>query len=197
MNKIKNVKSAIVDGALIIAMMIGVTSCGNSTKVEDTKEVAEESNEAKFDENKTESDADFLVDAAEINLMDIQLGALAMEKAMTNEVKELGKMMNDVHTKSLNELVDLAAKKSVTIPTSLTQDGMDKNKKLMDKTGKEFDKEYCDIMVNEHKDAIDRFEKAANNSTDIEIKDWATATLTTLRKHLDQAVMCQDNAKKL
>jgi putative membrane protein len=197
MRKIKYWKTAIIDGMLIIVIAFGITSCGNSTKPEDTKDTAEEHNDAKFDNNKTENDAQFLVDAAEINLMEIQLGNLAAEKGMTAEVKDMGKMMSEAHSKSLEELNGLATKKSVTVPTTLTDEGQSAYKKLNDKTGKDFDKDYCDMMVSGHKDAIDRFEKAADNSTDMDIKNWATTTLPALRKHLDQAITCQDNYKKM
>ncbi|MEP7168104.1 MAG: DUF4142 domain-containing protein [Bacteroidota bacterium] len=198
--KNKNLRTTIFDGiyiTAIVAMIFGFSSCMNSSKPEDTKEVAEEHNDAKFDDNKSEGDAQFLVDAAEINLMEIQLGNIAAEKGMMTEVKDMGKMMADAHSKSLDELKGLAAKKSVTIPTALTDEGQNAYKKLNDESGKDFDKDYCDMMVSGHKDAIDKFEKAADKSIDTDIKNWAIATLPALRKHLDMAITCQDNCKKM
>ena len=197
MKKLKNLKTALIDGTLIIALAFGISSCGNNAKTEDTKEVAEDHNEAKFDDNKTEGDAEFLVNAAEINMMEIQLGELVASKAMMGEVKELGKMMVTQHTKSLTELKGLAEKKMMTIPTELTNEGKDMYEKLNKKSGMDFDKEYCDMMVNGHKDAIDKFEKASANSTDADIKEWATSSLPALRTHLDHSMTCQTNCKKM
>ena len=197
MKKLKNLKTALIDGTLIIALAFGISSCGNNAKTEDTKEVAEDHNEAKFDDNKTEGDAEFLVNAAEINMMEIQLGELVASKAMMGEVKELGKMMVTQHTKSLAELKGLAEKKMMTIPTELTNEGKDMYEKLNKKSGMDFDKEYCDMMVNGHKDAIDKFEKASANSTDADIKEWATSSLPALRTHLDHSMTCQTNCKKM
>jgi putative membrane protein len=197
MKKRKNLSKVIIDGMLIAGIIVGVYSCGNSQKPEDTKEVAEEHNEAKFDEKKTENDAQFLVNAAEISLMEIQLGQLASTNAMMDEVKQMGKMMESDHTKSLNELKDLATKKSITIPTTLTDDGQSSYKKISDKSGKDFDKEYCDMMVDGHKDAIDKFEKASNDASDPDIRQWASATLPALRTHLDHAIKCQVDCKKM
>jgi putative membrane protein len=171
------------------------TSCDNSAKKEDTEEVAEEQNEAKFDDNKEEKNADFYVDVAEMNLMEIQLGQLAASKAVTDDVKELGKKMEAEHSKSLNELKALAEKKQVTIPTTLTEDGQDVYNKMNDKTGTDFDKDYCDRMVKDHKDAIDKFEKIVNKSTDADLQQWATSTLPALRSHLDHAMTCQEKLK--
>ena len=206
MNKMKKITILIIElvkeTALVllisgIAFISSLSSCSDPSKPDDSKALAEEHNDAKFNDNKMENDAQFLVNAAEINLTEIQLGNLAAEKGIMKEVKDLGKMTADAHSKSLDELKGLAAKKSVTIPTSLTEEAQNSYKKLNDESGKDFDKEFCDMMVNEHKDAIEKFEKAAEKSSDTDIKNWANSTLPALRKHLDQAVTCQDNFKKM
>ena len=180
--------------ASLILILTVLPSCNNG-KPEDTKEVAEEHNEAKFDASK-ESDSKILVNAAEINLEEIQLGQLAQKYSMNADVKSLGKMMETEHTKALADLQALANKKQITIPTSLTDKGQDANKKLMDKKGNDFDKEYCDMMVNGHKDAIDKFQKAATNATDADIRNWAAAMLPALRTHLDHSITCQKLCEK-
>ena len=68
-----------------------------NNKSEDTKEVDEESNEEKLDNNKSEKDAKFLVNAAKINMEEISLGKLAQEKRRMSHVKELGKMIENTH----------------------------------------------------------------------------------------------------
>jgi putative membrane protein len=197
MKNAKKIKVAIWNGLLAISMVTVLHSCDNSSKTTDTKEVAEDRNDEKFDTKKSEDDAQFLVNAAEINLKEIQLGNLAAEKGGNREVKELGKMMANAHSQAMEELKTLANNKAVTIPTSLTDDNQRDYKKLVDKSGHDFDKEYCDMMVDGHKDAIDKFEKASNNSADEDIKQWASTTLPALRKHLDQALICQEHSKKM
>ncbi len=184
-----------VSASLLLIFITVLPSCNNA-KPEDTKEVAEEHNDAKFD-NAKEDDANFLVSAAETNLEDIQLGQLAQTNSVNADVKSLGKMMEIEYTKSLSELQALAAKKQITIPTSLTDDGQDANKKLMDKQGKNFDKEYCDMMVSGHKDAISKFEKASTAATDPDIRTWALSMLPALRLHLDRSITCQKECEKI
>jgi putative membrane protein len=180
------------------AILLSIPSCQSSQpKKEDTKEVAKEENKSKYSDADKEKDSKFCVDAAEINLTEIELGKLAQNRSMNAEVKAMGKMMEDEHTVKLNELKSLADSKQISIPTGITEDGQDKVKKLNDKTVKDFDKEYCDMMVEGHKKAIDKFENAASTSSDPEIKAWASNTLNDLRKHLDHAIMCQDNVKKM
>ncbi len=188
-------KLAFGSASLLLVLAVLLPSC-NDGKPEDTKEVAKEQNDAKFD-NKKEDDAKFLVNAAEMNLEDIQLGILAQNNSMNAEVKSLGKMIETEHSKAFSDLQALAAKKQITIPTSLTDDGQDANKKLMDKKGRDFDKEYCDMMVSGHKDAIKMFEKASSDATDPDIRNWATSMLPALRTHLDRSITCQNQLEKM
>ncbi len=178
-------------------IILFITSCGNNSQPEDTKEVAEEHNDAKFDNNKQEKDAQFLVNAAEINLEEIKLGQLAQERGRAAHVKELGKMMENEHSKSLVALTALAKTKIITIPSSPTDNALDAYKKLNNKSGNDFDKAYADMMVSGHKDAINIFEKASLNSKDADIKNWATTMLIDLRKHLDYSIKCQKECEKI
>ena len=189
-------KTRLLQATFISATLLGVSACENSKKAEDTKEVAEEHNEAKFDDTAKEKDAQFLVNAAEINLEEIALGQLAQKNSMMTDVKNLGEMMEKAHTKSLSELTGLAKKKIITIPTSATDDANDAYEKLSNKTGSDFDTKYCDMMVKGHKNAIELFEKASTQSDDTEIRDWAATMLPELRKHLDHAITCQKKCEK-
>jgi putative membrane protein len=184
-------KTSLIKFSVLFTLIGGVTACENSTKVEDTKEIAEEHNDAKYDNTSKEKDAQFLVNAAEINLEENQLGLLAQQKSKTKIVIDLGKMMEESHLKLMAELTELAAKKIVTIPTTPTDNAKDAYNKLNEKSGKDFDKAFCKLMVDGHTSAVALFEKASTESKDMDIKLWATEILPTLRTHLDNAINCQ------
>jgi putative membrane protein len=179
----------------IVALILCLASCSGK-KSDDSKAVAEEHNDAKFDKAE-EKDAQFLVDASSINMEEIRLGELAQKNGTLADVKQLGKEMVNDHTKALAAVKELASKKSVTLPTDLPQDAEDSYKKLVDKRGADFDKEYCDMMVDGHKKAVDKFEKAAADGKDSDIRTWASSMLPSLRAHLDHAMVCQENCKKV
>lgn len=191
------IKTVFLCLTLAIFILLGAASCNNDNnkKAEDTKDVAETHNDAKFDDKK-EKDAQFLVNAGEINLEEIKLGELAQQNAKIVDTKELGKMMVDAHKKAWADLTELAKKKNVTLPAAATDKANDAYKKLSDKSMTKFDKEYCDMMVDGHKDAIAMFEKASNESADADIKQWATAMLPELRTHLDHALACQKKCEE-
>ncbi|HXU27417.1 MAG TPA: DUF4142 domain-containing protein [Bacteroidia bacterium] len=181
--------------SLVTVALFGA-SC-SSPKAEDTKEIATEHNEAKFDSTNNEKDAKFLVNVAEINLEEIKLGQLANEIGRTQHVKELGRMMDAAHTKCMNSVVSLAAAKSVTIPVAPTNNALSAYKELNEKSGADFDIAYCNMMVAGHKDAIAMFEKESTESTDADIKQWAADMLPELRSHLDHALTCQKECEKI
>lgn len=202
--KMKNITHSLKSGfqrfsvlsfTLFLMAVAFLPSCDNS-KSKDTEEVAEDQNEAKFDRPK-ENDAEFLVAAAAINLEQIKLGQLAQLRGTMADVKELGKSMESGHTKALNELKTLAAQKQITIPTSLTEDGQDAENKLTKQSGKDFDKDYCDRMVNGHKDAIDKFENVSTEANDEDIRNWASSVLPDIRAHLNHSRICQEKCSKM
>jgi putative membrane protein len=197
MKNSRKLKSALFIIALISITSFGMTSCDNKAKTEDTKEVAEDKNDAKMDGMKNEADAQFLVNVAEINQEEISLGKLAQEKGSMADVKDLGKMMVEAHTKAMTNLSELAMQKSISLPEAKTDDVNDAYKEMNEKSGKKFDEKYCEKMVDGHKDAISKFEKASNDAVDPDIKAMAANMLPELHKHLEMAEMCKKKCEAM
>jgi len=198
-----NIKSILVHTICVAGTMFFASSCSEN-KTTDSMEVAEEENVSRLtndDETIVVIDNDngvkFLMAAAEVQLEEINIGKLAQQKGTTPHVKELGKMMEVDHTKTLAELNTLAQSKSVAIPATATEDSMETQKDLMEKEGNDFGKAYSDMMVEHHEDAIELFEKAATDSEDAEIKAWAAEKLPTMRTHLEHAKACKAECDKL
>ena len=190
-------KTAVLQMVFIAATLLSATSCKDAQKPEDTKKVAEEHNDAKFNTAKSEKDAQFLVNAAEMNMENIKLAQLAQKNSKMTDVQKLGKMMEDAHTKTLSDITTLAKKKLITLPVASTNDAQAAYTKLSTKAGTAFDKEYCDMMVNGHKDAVGAFEKASTEASDADIKQYALQILPGLRTHLDHAITCQKKCEKM
>ena len=174
------------------ALMFTWVSCGDGRK--DSTEAAEDQNEETVD-NKKEDDAEFAVEAADAGMLEVQLGTLAATKASSPQVKQYAQMMVDDHTKANNELKALAQQKNITLPTTLSNENQRRYDNFNEKTGEDFDKEYVDQMVKDHRDVIDDFEKQAENGNDPELKSWASSKLTALRHHLEEAERIQETLK--
>lgn len=186
-------KSSIPFAIFLTVVALYLASC--TTQTEDSKKIAENRNKEALETRAEEKDAQFLVEVAEINLEEIQLGQLAQSKSTKKEVKDLAKMMEDGHSKSLDQLKELASRKGIIIPTTSTKDVKEAYDKLSNKGEGDFNEDYCDMMVKGQKEAIDKVEKAATESADEEIKAWAANALPDLKKHLDHAMTCQGNIK--
>ena len=190
----KNLKAITLQTVFITAAVLAISSC-NSTPKTDDNSTAKVSGDKQADTNK--DDSAFLVKAAEINLEEIKLGQLAQQNTLVPDIKDLGKMMEADHNKCMNELTTLAQKKSIAIPGTLSTDAQTTYQNMSKLTGPDFDKQYSDMMVNGHKEAIALFEKESTSASDADIRQWATATLTGLHKHLEHAIECQQNCGKL
>ena len=193
-------KKILLAGKLILGaglIIIFLNSCKNETKQEDPKEVAEDANEAKFDSiDSKEDDSEFLVDQAEVNLAEIEIGKLAQTKGTNPEVKKFGKMLVDDHTKAASEVNALAQAKNFTLPTSLTEDGQEEYKKLNEKSGADFDKKFADMMIDRHEKAINKLEKASKDAKDADVRTWASNNIAGLTAHLEHANMLKQNLDK-
>lgn len=201
-NLIKN-KTLLLFSICMTATLFFATSCKDS-KMEDSTTQAEQENTSNLEQDdqtilvvENDNNADFLMEAAEMQLEEISLGKLAQEKGTSSHVKELGQMMETEHKKSFAELKALSQSKSVLIPTAITEDSQDNYNKLADKSGNEFGKAYSKMMVDHHKDAISLFEKAANDSEDQEIRAWASEKLSVLKTHLEHAEKCKEECDKM
>jgi len=171
------------------------SSCSHPIKAEEPK-VIEQQTEAKFETRYESKEAEFLVTAAEINLEQILLGQLAEEKGTNAGVKGLGKMLIQTHELSLMDLTELASRKFITIPSSATERGQEAYKNLDKKQGKEFDRTYCYMIIELHREAITKLDKASTNLADSDISKWTLGALPMLRDHLDLALSCQSEMGK-
>jgi putative membrane protein len=178
----------------------------NDGSSDDAIKSANESNEVKQDSAENtgaagpvsavaEEDSKFSVEAASGGMAEVQLGELAQQKAASQKVKDFGKMMVRDHSKANDELKAIAMKKNITLPPAPGEDHMDHIKKLSEKSGKEFDKDYVDMMVDDHKTDIDKFEKCSKDAKDADLKAFAAKTLPVLKEHLAAIKKIQDGMK--
>jgi putative membrane protein len=122
-------------------------------------------------------------------LAEVEMGELGANKATNGQVKTFAKRIVTDHTQANQELVAVTKGKGLQVPSSQSAT----HKAMMDKfrqqrAGKEFDRDYIEQMVQDHKVDIKLFETAADDVTlDANLRGYAKKTLPTLRDHLKQA----------
>ena len=180
---------------LLVACAMIMFSCGKKAET-DSKEIAEDQNEEKFDSTKIEDDTEFAVEAADAGMLEVKLGELAQTNASSAKVKELGQMMITDHGKANDEFKTLASQKNISLPGALSEDSQKKYDKLAEKKGADFDKEYSEAMVSGHKDVLSKFQKESDEGKDAEIRSWASGKLPTLQHHLDMSQATEKAVKE-
>jgi putative membrane protein len=153
---------------------------------DDSKEIAEDQNDEKFD-NKAEKDADFAVKAAEASMLETRLAQLAESNASSSEVKSFARGIIADHNKTNEELKRLATQKNITLPASLSDKSQRRYDEIAGKSGREFDESFSDYMVKDHKDCVKNFKDEAEDGNDPELKAFAARTVPTLEHHLAMA----------
>jgi putative membrane protein len=196
-------KKIILSAAFLASVLFAATSCGDRRMAnndnDDSKDVAQEENKDKFKGTDEKGDAEFAVKAADAGMLEVKLGELAQQRGVSSEVKQLGKMMVEDHSKANEELKALAQQKNISLPMAMSEDCQQKYNKIAEKSGEDFDDAFTDHMVKDHKDDIDAFKKEAEKGDDPDLKSWAAGKVTTLEHHLTMAESAEkavDKAKK-
>lgn len=132
---------------------------------------------------------EFAKKAGAAGMAEVEMGKLGAEKATNAEVKAYAQKIVADHTKANKELMAAAKGKNLEVPTE--PDMMHKG--MMEKfehqsADHDFNEDFMEQMVRDHKKAIAVFQSAANDTTlDPEMRALAKKTLPTLEAHLADA----------
>jgi putative membrane protein len=195
-------------GQILCAIILGSLFLGCNNGQTDSTTAAKDTNAAKIDSANSpappvttmpatvsKDDAKFVVDAVEGGMMEVQLGQLAQQKAGLASVKSFGSMMERDHTASGNRLKGLAEEKSITLAGAMAP-GMQKKIDKLKNDDKNFDRDYIDLMVDDHMEDIMEFNIESKKGSDADIRAFADSTSHMLHIHLDSAQSCQNHLKK-
>jgi putative membrane protein len=136
-------------------------------------------------------DREFVVEAARIDMDEVQGGKLAQKKGTSQAVRHFGEHMINDHTEANTGLKEIATQKGVALPTQLSQEQNSSLQHLEGLSGAEFDKAYAEAMVKGHTEAVKLFQQAAQSTTDTDLRAWAETALPLLQEHLRMAKQMQ------
>lgn len=140
---------------------------------------------AEGQQNEPIAEREFITKAGQDGKAEVSLATLAEKKAENERVKQFAARMIRDHTSANNELSAIAQKKNVEIGDIPAE-----KKAMADKLGamdaKGFEQAYMSHMVEDHEKAVELFTRGSN-STDADVKAFASKTLPTLKEHLAEA----------
>ena len=187
---------------IVLVVAISIAQACNSGTNNDSVDAAKEANDQKdsaelLKKNDTsmiattmpvdKDAADFAVEAANGGMMEVELGKYAQQNAMSERVRNFGAMMAKDHSGVNEELKSISSAKNITLPATIGEGAQKDMADLMKKKGKDFDKAYMAMMLDDHKKDVKAFEKAAKECKDPEIRSFAGKTLPVLLSHLDSS----------
>jgi putative membrane protein len=132
----------------------------------------------------TETERQFIIDAARGSAHEVELGEMARLKAQRNPVKQFGERMVQDHGKAAQELEQLARAKGVRVEHVGTGNLQPTAERLAKVSPAQFDREYVNAMVEDHEEDLAKFRQMSQTAQDPEIRDWVTRALPTLEDHL-------------
>ena len=132
----------------------------------------------------SDADRDFINKAATGGGAEVELGRIATLRAVRPSVRSFGERMVTDHSRANTELAALAQSKGLALPTTLEPSQQAMRDRLSGLSGTDLDRVYMSEMIRDHTEDVALFERAAEISSDPDIKAWATRSLPMLRDHL-------------
>lgn len=133
------------------------------------------------------SDNSFVTKAAAGGAAEVQMAQLAQSKASSPAVKDLANKLLADHTTANDNLKPIATKDNITWPTGMDAKAQSEYNKLQALSGSDFDREYVNYEIKDHKKDISAFQHEVDHGTDSDVKTWASENLPKLQEHLRMA----------
>jgi putative membrane protein len=123
--------------------------------------------------------------AAQSNMMEIETSQLALKNSKNADIQAFAQQMVDDHTSAGKQMQEAAAKDKVKVPSKLNKDHRQMLDKLGKASGADFDKQYSQMQVQAHEQAVALFTSWSQQKG--ALADLAKTMLPTLQQHLEMA----------
>lgn len=133
------------------------------------------------------NDAIFADQAARGGKAEVQAGHLAQQKGASSQVKQFGQTLVQDHTQGNQQLEQIARQENLSLPTRPSEDQMSQAKKLEGLSGRQFDRQFLQDQVKDHRKDIGLYQREAQTGKDGALQAYAQQSLPMLRKHLQIA----------
>ncbi len=134
----------------------------------------------------TAEDREFLTTAIQAGLAEVQLARLALDNARDEDVRGFAERMVEDHTAANQQLVSLAETAGMTPPTAMDQRHQDLHRQLSELAGAEFDRQYMQGQVEDHRTAVELYSTEATQPSG-PVDQLAGQLLPALQQHLQMA----------
>jgi len=182
----------IVRQHLLLAQQVGAQVGANTTVVTTTPTTttttgATPSPSSGVVDRNVKADIKFIREETADNKLETDLAQLAQSKAQNSDVRRYAQRMVTDHARLQNEWVNMAAASGLTINPSYGKKHRRKLEDLQKLSGKDFDRAYMTLMIQNHKDYITAFRTDGRNAHSTQVRNLASNDLPVLEQHLSMA----------
>ena len=115
---------------------------------------------------------EFVRDVAMMNMAEIELSRMALEKATSPEIKTFAQTIIDDHTAAGDKLKSITSGQSMEWPSQLDEKRRKAADELATKQGTDFERDYAEAMVEGHQDLTALLESRLDVQS---LSEWKTA----------------------
>jgi len=137
----------------------------------------------------------FVADEVAGNYGEIKASTLARQKSNNKDVKAVAALLLKEHTAALADLKTIGSKKGLSLPTEENADSKSKMSGIQNKTGGEFDKAWCNMMMEKHSKTISKYETMVNTVTDADVKNFINKVLPKIKAHHEKIMAVNNKIK--
>jgi putative membrane protein len=135
----------------------------------------------------SEQDKTFLKGQQETNLAEISLGKVVIERATSDKVRELARMLLADHEKVSELNRTLSTKLGVDMPEQPSADQQATAEKIKSQSGAAFDAAFVAAQVEGHTKSVASAQKEISSGSHPEVKAFATEYLPKAQMHLEHS----------
>jgi putative membrane protein len=133
------------------------------------------------------ADAKFIREVDADNFLEIRLGRLAEKKARNEAVKQFGRKMVEDHTALQEQWTRMAKNNGMEFKSGMGRRHQAKLTRLEKMSGREFDREYMTLMVQNNNDYLSYFRKEGRGANSAPVRQLVNRGIPVLERHLNEA----------
>jgi putative membrane protein len=133
----------------------------------------------------TYADQSFIKKTMEDNVAQEQMGQLAAQKSQSDDVKQFGEKMAQIHEQLTTQLMPVAKKLGVGEPKQPSKKDRQEIEKMQALSGPDFDTAFIRAMMKDQQDDLKGFQNEAQAAQDPAVQQLAKMDEPVLSQHLE------------
>jgi putative membrane protein len=133
------------------------------------------------------ADSKFIREITSDNYLEVTMARLAQRKAQNSAVRDFAQRLDKDHNKLQDDWVGVASQNGLQFKTGIGKLHRQKLNRLEKVSGKEFDRTYMTMEIQNHKDYIDYLEREGKAAHSAAIRQLVDSEVGVLKDHFQQA----------